>query len=334
MDWSATKLELIYASGLWRLIGRSRGGAGVILKFERVRPARAEAFQPLQRREITPRMLHRIIGALPRWGFDIVAMDEACLRARTPQASRRFVVLSFDGATRDFTEFAYPLLSGHRVPFTVYLPAAFADGMGRMWWLALEQVIARHDRINAVIDDRRRYFETTTTADKVIAHHYLTGWLRSLPPQQLAAAIDDLCIRYGVDLVALSRQAAMTWDDIATFANDPLVTIGTSTLGYPILANLDDASAAREMAMGQAVATAALPRPPRHFAYPFGDAGTFTARDMSLAAEAGFVSAVTSRPGVLAPDSDLHALPRIAVDGRRSLRTLRVRMAGLGPHSD
>ncbi|WP_233025978.1 polysaccharide deacetylase family protein [Rhodopseudomonas boonkerdii] len=329
-DWTALKLEVAYASGAWRLLERSRGGAGIILKFTRVRPARSAAFQPLRAQEITPQFLHRLIIKLKGWPFDIVSMDEACRRVQTPPAGRRFVALTFDGGTRDFIEFAWPLLSGHQVPFTVYLPAAFPDGLGRMWWLALEQVVGRHDRINVIIDDVRRYFETADIAGKVHAHHYLNGWLRSLPQRELDHAIDDLCLRYDVDLAALSRAVAMTWDDVAIFAGDPLATIGTSTLNYPVLAHLDEAAATREMAMGQAVAAAALPEPPRHFAFPFGDAASFSLRDVSVAREQGFVSAATSVPGVVRAGAELHALPRLAWDGRRtSLRVLRAMMSGL-----
>ena len=65
-DWTALKSELVYASGLWRLLEPSRGGAGVILKFERVRPAQDAAFQPLRAHEITPQFLHRLIVRLKR----------------------------------------------------------------------------------------------------------------------------------------------------------------------------------------------------------------------------------------------------------------------------
>lgn len=314
-------MELAYASGLWRINERARGGRGVILRIQRVRPRPRAAFQPLRHAEITPQHLHRLILALKRWPFDIVSMDDAL--ARTDDA-RRFVVLGFDGGTRDFVDYAWPLLSAHRVPFALYLPTAFADGRGRMWWLALEAVIGRSDRINVVVDDVRRYFETVSVSDKHHAYHYLHGWLRSLPPLQLRDAIADLCLRYGADLDALTRANAISWDQVAAFAADPLATIGTSTVNYPALAHLDDAAAAREIAMGQAVATAALPHPPRHFAYPFGDAAP---RDVALAKAQGLASAVTSVRGVIRADSDPHALPRISVGGQ-SLRALRVQMSG------
>ena len=50
------RLELAYFSGVPWLRGRRAGGAGVILRFERVRPRRSVRFQPLASREITPRI--------------------------------------------------------------------------------------------------------------------------------------------------------------------------------------------------------------------------------------------------------------------------------------
>ena len=50
------------------------------------------------------------------------------------------------------------MLSKHGVPFTVYLPTAFPDGIGEAWWLALEDVIAREQRISLIIDRKERRF--------------------------------------------------------------------------------------------------------------------------------------------------------------------------------
>jgi len=49
-----------------------------------------------------------------------------------------------------------------------------------------------------------------------------------------------------------------------------------------------------------------------------------------MVAEQGLTSAVTSVPGMVTAGADLHALPRLAWDGRRSsLRVLRVMMSGV-----
>jgi peptidoglycan/xylan/chitin deacetylase (PgdA/CDA1 family) len=327
---SGLRLELAYFSGYARLAEWRTGSTGVILKFERVRPRRAGRFQPLKSREITPVFLERLIRALRRWKFDIVSIDEACRRAGQPRSGRRFVCLTFDGGYRDVVTFAYPVLSRYAAPFAIYLPTAFPDGLGEAWWLALEQVIARHDRISLVMERTERHFPIAHVAEKIELYDFLDGWMRKLPPPDLSIAINDLCRRYGIDLAALSGSASMGWDDLARLASDPLVTIGSATVNYPTLANLNDAAALREMTMGRAVLKAALGRDPRHFAYPFGDRDSFGRQHPMLLADAGFASAVSAVSGVISDRSTLHALPRIAWDGRRHrLRAMRVLLSGV-----
>jgi len=321
--------ELGYFSGLVRLSEwRSRGGT--ILRFQRVRPPRSDRFQPLRASEITPQFLDRALGGLRRWNYDVVAMDDVVTRLAQPSAARRFVSLTFDGGTHDFAEFAYPVLARHGVPFTLYLPTAFPDGLGEAWWLGLEQVIARHERIALMIDDRERRFDTADVAGKYQTYHYLEQWLRSLPPAQLSTAIRDLCLRYAVDLAELTRETAMDWLDINALAIDPNVTIGSATVNYTILANMDAVDARREIEMGRAVMQAALGRDVLHFAYPSGDRRSFGDAHLRMAEEAGFASAVTTLPGVIAAGgaAPRYALPRIDWDGRHPLRFMRAMLAG------
>jgi peptidoglycan/xylan/chitin deacetylase (PgdA/CDA1 family) len=224
------------------------------------------------------------------------------------------------------------VLAKHGVPFTVYLPTAFPDGLGEMWWLALEAMIARESRINLVIDRKERRFNTRQTQEKHEAFEFLASWMRTLPPPDLSFAINDLCKRYSVDLAALSRGASMDWDDLSRLAADPLVTIGSSTVNYPVLSNLREPDAKREIAMGKAVAETALHRDIEHFAYPFGDRESWRRQHLEMVQENGFASAVSSISGVVEPKgyTNLHALPRIAWDGRqRSLRMMRVVLSGI-----
>jgi peptidoglycan/xylan/chitin deacetylase (PgdA/CDA1 family) len=325
-------LELAYFSGFARLMQRRAGGAGVILRFERVRPRRAARFQPLKSHEITPGFLDRTIRALKRWKLDIVSMDEACRRAVLLASPRRFVCLTFDGGYKDLMASAYPVLSRHGVPFTVYLPTAFPDGLGEAWWLALQAVIAREPRVSLVIDRKEHRFDVARISEKEQLYGFLMSWMRSLPPSDLSFAINDLCKRYSVDLAALSREAFMDWEDLGRLAADPLVTFGSATVNYPVLSNLRDAEALREMTMGRAVAQAAFYRDVRHFAYPFGDRASWGRQHAGMAEEAGFASAVSALSGVVetAGRTDLYALPRIAWNGRLgSLRMLRVMLSGV-----
>jgi peptidoglycan/xylan/chitin deacetylase (PgdA/CDA1 family) len=261
-----------------------------------------------------------------------VGMDEVCRRAVTLPERQRFAALTFDGAYKDLISFAYPVLSRHGIPFTVYVPTAFPDGVGDAWWLALEQVIARESRISLMMGDKEQRFVVTDRAQKQELFTLLESWLRTLQPTELSAAINDLCKRYRVDLAAISREASMDWADLAKLAADPLVTIGCATVNYAALATMKDAAAAREMAMGKAVAESAFHREIRHFAYPFGDRASFRRGHVVMAEEAGFASVVTTIPGIVDVEgrTNLRALPRISWDGRRrSLRMMRVLLSGV-----
>ena len=325
---TSLRLELAYFSGqVWL----KRQGAGVILRFERIRPRQPGRFQPLLPNEVTPGFLDRTIRALKRWKYDIVSIDEVCRRAVTLATRRRFVCLTFDGTCKDLMTSAYPVLSRHRVPFAVYVPTAFPDGIGEAWWLALERVIARERRISLVMGREERHFNVPGVAEKYQLYDFLTHWMRSLGAEELSAAIKDLCKRYAVDLDALSREASLDWRDLETLAADPLVTLGGATVNFPVLSNTKDASVLREMTMGKAVMEAALRRDVRHFAYPFGDRQSWQRKHMAMAEEAGFVSAVSTIPGVIEPagHTPLLALPRISWDGRlHSLRAMRVILSG------
>jgi peptidoglycan/xylan/chitin deacetylase (PgdA/CDA1 family) len=324
-------MELAYFSGYARLTQRRTGGAGVVLRFERVRARQHRRFQPLKANEITPQFLDRMIRALKRWKYDIVSIDEVCRRAVTLPAARRFVCLTFDGGYKDLMTSAYPVLAKHGVPFTIYLPTAFPDGLGEAWWLALEEVIARVSRISLMIDGKERHLTTHSTSEKHQAYEFLVSWMRGLAPPDLTLAINDLCTRYSIDLAGLSRSVAMDWDDLQKLAADPNVTIGSATVNYPVLSALRDADARREMAMGKAVAEAAFHRAVRHFAYPFGDRDAWRKQHMAMAEEIGLSSAATILPGVVEAKgyTNLRALPRLAWDGRqRSLRMMRVILSG------
>ncbi len=329
-------LELAHVSGVFRLAERRAAGSGAILLLEHVRPKSKAAFQPLRRHEVSPWFLERVIHALKRWKFDFVSVAEARARAQHSNdkvyGKSRFVALTFDGAYRDFLVHAYPLLRRYEVPFALYVPTGLVDGIAQPWWLTLEAVVARAPRIVLFMQGEERRFRAESTAQKYQVFDVLHAWMMSLPPDDLSAAIADLCNRYGVDAKALSRDIAMGWPDILTLADDPRATIGSATVSYPVLANMGAPAALREMKMGRTILETALGRECPEFAFPFGGAGTFSRRDVLLAQDAGFAGAVSACPGLVAAkgDDELLCLPRLSWQNRpTSLRVLRVTLSGL-----
>jgi peptidoglycan/xylan/chitin deacetylase (PgdA/CDA1 family) len=160
----------------------------------------------------------------------------------------------------------------------------------------------------------------------------LYGWVRSLDTEdELRRAVRDLSERYQVDIAGIRDELCMSWDELARLAADPLVTIGAHTVNHVMLAKVQEKSTRSEMAMSRSVIEAALGVRPEHLSYPVGDAGSAGAREFRIAAELGFKTAVTTRPGVLFPEhrDHLSALPRISLNGEhQQLRYVRVLLSG------
>jgi peptidoglycan/xylan/chitin deacetylase (PgdA/CDA1 family) len=134
--------------------------------------------------------------------------------------------------------------------------------------------------------------------------------------------VRDLGTRYGVDSAAFCNDLCMTWAEIGEIAADPLATIGAHTVNHVMLRKASDADVRSEMQQSVAVIEAALGKKPAHFSYPVGDRTSAGPREFRIAAELGFKTAVTTRPGVLFPEHAAHltALPRISLNGEYQQR--------------
>jgi peptidoglycan/xylan/chitin deacetylase (PgdA/CDA1 family) len=142
-------LESLYFSGAHMMLKPWVGGVGAILTLHHVRLPRPDRFQPNRLLEVTPRFLERVVKLLARSRIDVISLDDMHRRLVTRDFSRRFVCLTFDDGYRDNLEHAYPILRDAGFPFAVYVPTSFPDRLGELWWLALEAVIARRERIGA-----------------------------------------------------------------------------------------------------------------------------------------------------------------------------------------
>ena len=311
-------IEALYFSGAHRMLRPIVGGVGAILTLHHVRPARPGQFQPNRLLEVTPSFFEQVMQRLRRSGADIVSMDEVHRRLKEQEFPRRFVSVTFDDGYRDTREFAYPILKKYDVPFTVYVATSFADRVGELWWLALEAAIGHNDVIQCRIDGRECRFECRDVHDKRATFEKIHGSLRRIETEdELRNVMRDITARHRVDMAAFCNELCMDWKELAEFATDPLVTIGAHTVSHPILSKLDDNSVRSELANCRAAIEAALGTRPRHLAYPVGDRGAAGPREFKIAADLGFETAVTTRPGVIFPEHARHlaALPRISLNG-------------------
>ena len=220
----------------------------------------------------------------------------------------------------------------HGAPWTLFVTTDFADGQGQLWWLELEEAVARLERVVVDFGGEVLSLPSHTLRAKKAAFETIYWRLRSGPEHLLRAATAELAGQAGLTRNRLSGELCLSWDELEIIAREPEVTVGAHTLSHQRLAKLDARKAAREIAGSRAILQRRLGRPVRHFAYPIGDAGSASVREFRMACEAGFATAVTTRPGHLFPAhaAQLHALPRVAVNGYfQNKITLRALLSGV-----
>jgi peptidoglycan/xylan/chitin deacetylase (PgdA/CDA1 family) len=325
-------LETLYFSGAHHLLRPIFAGVATIFMLHHVRPRRNNPFQPNHHLEVTPEFLRMTLAHVRARGIDIVTAGEMQRRLAARDFSRRFACFTFDDGYRDNRDYALPVMREYDAPLTVYAASDFAEGTGRLWWVALERIITATNRIDATIGGTGVQLDTGTLEAKQAAFGRIHDLLRGLSDDRdVAREMSSLCMRYGVDETAISPELCLSWDELKSFADDPLVTIGAHTISHCNLAKQSETEAQREMSESRARIENALQRPVVHLAYPYGDRSAAGPREFALATAAGFKTAVTTRPGMIFPENAAHptALPRISLNGNyQNARILPVLTSG------
>lgn len=288
-------------------------------------------FAPNSILEITPEFLDGVISLVKQHGYDLVTMDTALQRLNSSESSAPFAVFTLDDAYRDNLLHARPVFRRHECPFTIYAAPAIQDGTCELWWRGLEAVVAGSTQLTGEIADESFDLTCVTDAQKTAAWERIYWPLRGMDQHAQRQWIRTFCVNHRVDLEAICRAEAMTWDELRLVAADPLCTIGAHTINHFAISRLSEAEALQEMTESADRLEQEIGYRPRHFAYPFGDESSAGARDFVLARKAGFASAVTTRKGLVysAHRDYPMALPRVSLNGNfQRLRYTDVLLSG------
>jgi peptidoglycan/xylan/chitin deacetylase (PgdA/CDA1 family) len=104
---------------------------------------------------------------------------------------------------------------------------------------------------------------------------------------------------------------ALDWAEVRDMQAEGLVDFQAHTISHPLLPDVDAARARREIVDGRRILEERLGRAVSCLCYP---AGRYGSREVQLAREAGYLHAVTTRPGVNGRDTPELELRRSLVD--------------------
>ncbi len=184
----------------------------------------------------------------------------------------------------------------------------------------------------------RAGYTTITLDDLVDALHLRT----TLPSKPVILTFDDgyqdfytsaypFLRRYGykATIYIITRKVGtpgyLTWSELRILAASPLITIAAHTRTHPELPALTAKQSWAELAGSKADLETRLGISVHHLAYP---SGHYTALTLAQAARIGFMTAVTTEPGMDERIDRLLTLPRVRVNGGAPLADLIAGLAG------
>jgi peptidoglycan/xylan/chitin deacetylase (PgdA/CDA1 family) len=100
----------------------------------------------------------------------------------------------------------------------------------------------------------------------------------------------------------------LSWDQVRSLDQSGLITIASHTVDHLNLASLSPDQQRFEIEQGKAGLEAQIGHPVRHLAYPYG---SYNATTIAIARDAGFLTAVSTVPGIAQTRSNLYGLHRV-----------------------
>lgn len=295
----------------------SARGLGAIFTLHHVRPKTARSFDPNAHLEITPDFLDAAIRRLKHEGYAFLSLAELPEHLAKSQTCQPVAVFTLDDGYRNNAEFAQPVFSEHRVPYTVFVTGGFIDKTHTLWWETLAGLVGTTNALHFDFGTGPVALRTASLAEKNAAYDRIAGFIRRGDEAEAIGRLNAVARMHGIDPDLIVERLIMRAPELQSLVLNPLASLGAHTISHRALSGLPEDEARDEILRSAARIEEITGRRPTSIAYPYGDGPAVSPREARLASELGFTSGVTTRPGTLdARKRDaLFALPRISLNG-------------------
>jgi len=255
--------------------------------------------------------------------FNVLSLQEAAERLVTGSLPSRAACITFDDGYRNNLTVAAPILASRGLTATFFVATGYL-GCGRMWNDTLIESVRRAPvQLDLEAIGLGRHEMKDAGARARVARQLLST-LKYLPPSERQRKADEVAERVGQPLPSDLMMSEVDVRELAQMGME----VGAHSVTHPILANVDDVTARREIVESRVVLEAIIGKPVTSFAYPNGrpqlDYAEVHAR---MVKEAGYAVAVSTAWGCAHRRSDPFQLPRLSpwdrTAGRYALRLLR-----------
>lgn len=251
------------------------------------------------------RIMPRIEDVLPSYrsltlstehfeSFLAARRDELALPLET-LATRKSVpenafALTFDDGYKDNLVHALPLLETYKVPATIFVISGCIDGVLEPFEIMVGRTLEAAGR-SELWEEKR----------KTLKHG---------PFERRMSRLQDIADEVGGQVHPPVRDDFLSWDDIRTLAEHPLITIGGHTHTHALMTRLDPLTLLAEIRTNKQRIEEEIGKRITCFSYPYGGnhIGTQLAVKMS-----GYRLACSTRPAPVGTKKNFFALPRMEI---------------------
>jgi peptidoglycan/xylan/chitin deacetylase (PgdA/CDA1 family) len=252
---------------------------------------------------ISTTMLRRQFEYLRR-RYRVVPLAFLLDRLRSHQPlDNHLVALTVDDGRRNCYEFFFPLLKEFGMSATFFVVSSF---ISREDWLWTDKVL---------------WLGEQPSAPPELAPHRVDLFFQKLNlmrPEVRNARIAAVAqsMNLSIPKEAPSKYAPCSWSELREMVDSELVEIGSHTVSHPILSSITGEESWYELVASRTQIEAGSGAPVMSFCFPNGKPEDYRQSQVHQVKEAGYLSALVTRPGMIGPGSDFYQLPRIGVSGR------------------
>jgi peptidoglycan/xylan/chitin deacetylase (PgdA/CDA1 family) len=261
--------------------------------------------------------------------FNVLPLGTAIEGLKAGRLPPRSVCVTFDDGYRDNADIALPVLREFQIPATFFVASGYLNG-GRMFNDSIIEAVRqmKNGEMDLTAEGLGKHMINGIASRKQLIDRII-GSTKYRPPMERNQIAERIAEIVGADL---PTDLMMSSEQVRELSEAGM-EIGGHTVTHPILREIPDAEAAREVAQGREELVSITGQRINSFAYPNGKPDTdYAPQHVRMAAAAGFSAAVSTAWGVSTRQTDRYQLARFTPWDRTPSRfALRLVQNGLRP---
>jgi len=322
---------------------RAHGGAFCVLTYHGVLPAGYQVGDPQHDGSLVSAENLRVQLQLLKECYHIVSPDEVRdWVAGGKELPERAVLLTCDDGLRNVLTDMTPILREEGVSCLFFALGASAQENPRMLWyeelfLLLTVAPAGSYSFDSIADSPEMAVELTDRAQRRSVWWNLVKQLSQYDQSARESFLETARTQFGLpdqwnaertNSEAQCRRFGLLNRSELRQLVDEGMSVGSHTLNHPMLSQQTSELAWREISESRSLLEEVIGKRIWAFAYPFGDPGSVTTREMQMAEQAGFDCAFMNVGGGFGASLPRFALPRVHVTADMSLAEFEAHLSG------